>query len=123
MRDLSVTIETKHTRRPHVRFSFRCCVVSNRLTPAVTVLNPVEVNHAERGGGDAGGSVIIVLVDVQVEGRVAVHIVRPKARSQRLLNRLIAQPLFKLRGPTHIVDDALLAQTHPDFSIFSKGKA
>lgn len=92
-------------------FLSSCRVGSDRLAPAVAVLNPVEVNHAEWGGGDARGSVVVVLVDVQVEGGVAVHIVGGKARPQSLLDRLVCQPLLKLRGPTHIVDDALVAQT------------
>ena len=78
------------------------------MTPAVAILNPVQVNHAERGGGDAGGPVVVVLIDVQIEGGVAVYVVRPETRSQSLLNRLIGEPLFQLRRPTHVVDDALL---------------
>lgn len=54
---------------------------SNRLPSTVAILNPVQINHAEGGGGNARGSVVIVLVDVQVKGGVAVHIVRPQTRS------------------------------------------
>lgn len=55
---------------------------------------------------------VIVLIDVQIEGGVAVYVVRPETRSQSLLNRLIGQPLFQLRRPTHIIDDALFKGTN-----------
>lgn len=64
------------------------------MTPAVAILNPVQVNHAERGGGNAGSPVVVVLIDVQVEGGITVYVVRPETRSQSLQNRLISQPLF-----------------------------
>lgn len=82
------------------------------MTPAVAILNPVQVNHAERGGGNAGGPVVVVLINVQVEGGITVYVVRPETRSQGLHNRLISQPLFQLRRSTHIVDDALFAGTN-----------
>ena len=66
------------------------------MAPAVAILNPVQVNHAERGRGNARCPVVIVLIDVQVEGGVAVNVVRPKTRTQSFLNRLIGQPLFQL---------------------------
>lgn len=87
-------------------------VESNRLPPAVAVLNPVQVNHAERGEGDARGPVVVVLIDVQVEGGVTVHVVGAETRPQSLLNRLIGQPLLHLSRATHIVDDALLEETN-----------
>ena len=55
---------------------------------------------------------VIVLIDVQVEGGVTVHVVRTETRLQSLLNRLVSQPLFQLRRPTHVVDDALYEETN-----------
>lgn len=55
---------------------------------------------------------VVVLIDVQVEGGVTVYVVRPETRPQSLLNRLVSQPLFHLRRSTHIVDDALFQGTN-----------
>lgn len=88
---------------------------THRLTPAVAILNPVQVNHAEGGGGNAGRPVVIILIDVQVEGGITVHVVRPKTRPQSLLNSLIGQPLVQLRRSTHVIDDALFEETSMTF--------
>lgn len=82
--------------------------MSDRLTPAVAVLDPVQVDHAEGGGGDARSPVVVVFVDVQVEGGIAVHVVRAQTGPQSLLDGLVAQPLLQLGGSTDVVNDALL---------------
>lgn len=46
----------------------------DRRASAVTVLDPVQVDHTEGAGGDARGPVVVVFVYVQVEGRVTVHV-------------------------------------------------
>ena len=79
-----------------------------RLPPAVAVLDPVQVDHAEGSGRDAGSAVVVVLVDVEVEGGVAVHVARPQAGPEGLLHRLVQQPLLQLTGAVHVVDDALV---------------
>lgn len=61
---------------------------------------------------------VIVLIDVQVEGGVTVYIVWPETRPQSLLNRLISQPLLQLRGSTNIVDDALFEGTNISSKLF-----
>lgn len=80
------------------------------MTPAVAILDPVQIDHAERGGGDARGPVIVVFIDVQVKGGITVYVVCPKTRSQSLLNGLISQPLFQFSRSTNIVNDALFAE-------------
>lgn len=82
------------------------------MTPAVAVLNPVQVNHTERRGGDARGPVVVVLIDVQVESGVTVYVVGSETGPQSLLNALVSQPLVHLRRSTHVVDDALFEGTH-----------
>ncbi len=62
---------------------------------------------------------VIVLIDVQVEGGVAVYVVGTETRPQSLLNRLVSQPLFQLRGSTHIVDDALFEGTNTRSKLFN----
>ena len=84
-------------------------MLSHCLASAVAVLDPVQVDHAEGGGRDAGGAVVVVLVDVQVEGGVAVDIVGPQTRPQRLLHRLVRQPVVQFGRSAHVVDDALSA--------------
>lgn len=79
----------------------------DRRASAVTVLDPVQVDHTEGSGGDARGPVVVVFVYVQVEGRVTVHVGRAQAGPQRLLDRLIGQPLLQFRRSTDVVDDAL----------------
>lgn len=81
--------------------------VPHRLTPAVAVLDPIQVEHAEGGVGDTRGPVVVVLINVQVESRIAVHVVGAQARPQSLLNGLISQPLLQLGRSTNIVNDAL----------------
>lgn len=81
--------------------------VSDRLAPAVAVLDPVQVDHAEGGGGDTRGPVVVVLVDVEVEGGIAVHVAGAETRPQSLLDGLISQPLLQLGRSTDIVNDAL----------------
>lgn len=85
----------------------RLAAATNRLSPAVAVLDPVQVDGAEGDGGDAGGPVVVVFVDVEVEGGVAVHVGRGLAGPQRLLYRLVGQPLLQLGRAAHVVDDAL----------------
>ena len=79
----------------------------NRLAPAVTVLDPVQVDHAEGGRSDARGPVVIVLVDVQVEGGITVHVGGSLTGPQRLLHRLVSQPFLQLGRAIHVVNDAL----------------
>lgn len=55
---------------------------------------------------------IIVFINVQVEGRVAVYIVWSETRTKSLLYHFISQPLIQFRRSTHIVDDALLDITN-----------
>lgn len=83
------------------------CIGPHRLPAAVAVLDPVQVDHAEGGGGDARLPVVVVLVDVQVKGGVTVHIGGAQARAQSLLDGLSGQPLLQFGRAAHIVDDAL----------------
>ena len=84
-----------------------CC--AHRGPPAVAVLDPVQVDHAEGRRGDAGRAVVVVLVNVQIEGGVAVHVAWPQAGPQGLPHGLVQQPLLQLTGAVDIVDDALVA--------------
>lgn len=47
----------------HIQF-FVCFTGSNRLAPAVAILNPVQVHHAERGWRNSRGPVVVVFVNV-----------------------------------------------------------
>lgn len=50
---------------------------------------------------------VIVLVDVGIEGGIQVNVVPLSTSTQAVFHGLIRQPLLQLGGSDHIVDDAL----------------
>lgn len=50
---------------------------------------------------------VVVLVDVGVEGGIQVHVVPLRAGPQSLLHGLVGQPLLQFGRGDHVVNDAL----------------
>lgn len=50
---------------------------------------------------------VIVLIDVGIEGGIQVDVVSLTTSPQAIFHGLISQPLFQFRGGDHIVDDTL----------------
>lgn len=80
----------------------------DHLSPSrVAVLDPAQVDCAETVPGDARQPVVVVLVDVGVEGGVQVHVVPLPAAPQAVLHGLVGQPLLQPGRRDDVVDDAL----------------
>ncbi len=83
-------------------------IVHHYLSPSrVAVLDPAQIDSTETVPGDACESVVIVLVDVGIEGGIQVDVVPLPTPPQAVFHGLISQPLFQFGRSDHIVDDTL----------------
>lgn len=73
----------------------------------VAVLDPAQVDPTETVPGDACKPMVIVLVDVGIEGGIQVDVVPLTTSPQAVFHRLIGQPLFQFGGGDDIVDNTL----------------
>lgn len=81
------------------------------LSPSrVAVLDPAQVDCTEAVPRDACESMVVVLVDVGVEGGIQVDVVPLPASPQPIFHGLVSQPLLQFGGSDHIVDDTLRHQ-------------
>ena len=77
------------------------------LPPRCTELYPVEIDVAEASPRDARHSMVVILVYVDVERRVHLHVVSLPERPQSVLYAGVGEPLLQLRRPHRVVDDTL----------------
>ncbi len=70
-------------------------IIKIPLVCAVAVFDPLQVHQTEGRGSDAGSTVVVVFIYVQVEGGVAIHVGRAEAGPQRFLHCLVGQPLLQ----------------------------
>ena len=68
-----------------------------------TELNPLEVDVAEAGSRHSRGAVVVVLIYVDVEGRVDLHVAALGQWLQSRLDARVGQPLVKLWWPHRVV--------------------
>lgn len=73
----------------------------------VAVLDPAQVDCTETVPRDACESMVIVFVDVGIEGGIQVDVVPLPTSPQPVFHGLISQPLLQFGGSDHIVDDTL----------------
>ena len=77
------------------------------LPPRCTELYPVEIDVAEASPRDARHAMVVILVYVDVERWVHLHVVSLTERPQSVLYAGVGEPLLQLRRPHRVVDDTL----------------
>lgn len=85
----------------------------------VAVLDPAQVDPTETVPGDACKPMVIVLVDVGVEGGIQVDVVPLATGPQAVFHRLIGQPLFQFGGGDHVVDNTLKPERDDAFTFIN----
>lgn len=81
----------------------------------IAVLDPAQVDPTETVPGDACEPMVVVLVDVGIEGGIQVDVVPLTTSSQAVFHGLISQPLFQFGGGDHIIDNTLRAERDDAF--------
>lgn len=70
-------------------------------------MDPAQVDSTETVPGDACESMVVVLVDVGIEGGIQVDVVPFSTSLQAVFHGFISQPLFQFGRSDHIVNDTL----------------
>ncbi len=86
----------------------------------VAVLDPAQVDSTETVPGDACESMVVVLVNVGIEGGIQVDVVLLCTSPQTVFHGLISQPLFQFGRGDNIVDNPLKPGQDDPFGSYTK---